>query len=126
MLKASELSEGQLSDFIFMQWEINILDPAVLFTTVFTGLIYGILYTYFEAFPLVYQEEYGFSPGILGIGFLTMFASQLIYVPIWMLQHRYIAERRTKLHGMGPVEDFLKEALFPCFLIPVGLFIFGK
>jgi MFS transporter, DHA1 family, multidrug resistance protein len=97
----------------------------VLFTTVFTGLVYGILYTYFEAFPLVYQEVYKFSPGVLGLAFLAFFVSQMIYVPVWVFQHRYIFEKRIKLHGMGPVEDFLKEALYGCFLLPISLFIFG-
>ena len=98
----------------------------MLFATVFTGLVYGILYTYFEAFPLVYQGVYGFTPGVLGLGFLAFFAAQLIYVPLHMFQHRCLFERKVKLHALGPVEDFLKGALFTSFLLPMGLFIFGK
>ena len=46
-------------------WEINILDPAVLFTTLHTGLIYGLLYTYFEAFPIAHVSVYHFGLGEL-------------------------------------------------------------
>ena len=30
-------------------WEINLKDPALLFTTFYFGLLYGILYSFFEA-----------------------------------------------------------------------------
>jgi len=43
--------------------EISIKDPAVLFTNVYTALQYGIYYSFFEVFPLVYPVMYGFSLG---------------------------------------------------------------
>jgi DHA1 family multidrug resistance protein-like MFS transporter len=50
-------------------WEINILDPAMLFTTVYTALTYGLYYSFFESFPLVYRDIYGFNLGQLGVAF---------------------------------------------------------
>ena len=37
-----------LFDALIKPWEINALDPAILFTTVYMGLCYGIYYSFFE------------------------------------------------------------------------------
>jgi hypothetical protein len=37
-----------LFDALVKPWEINALDPAILFTTVYMGLCYGIYYSFFE------------------------------------------------------------------------------
>ena len=38
--------------------EICMKDPAVLFTNIYTSCIYGIYYSFFEVFPLVYLGIY--------------------------------------------------------------------
>lgn len=37
-----------LSNALIKPWEMNMKDPALLFTTLYFGLIYGIYYTFFE------------------------------------------------------------------------------
>ena len=53
-------------------WEMNILDPAIFFTTVYTAVCYAIFYSFFEVFPLIFPEMYGMSPGITGLTFLSV------------------------------------------------------
>lgn len=98
---------------------------AVLFTTLYTGLIYAIVYTFFESFPLVYATVYGFSPGSVGLCFLAVFVALLVVVPIYMLYIRYIVKNRSDRPETTPQEDVLKTGLLPCFITPVGLFVFG-
>ncbi len=40
-----------LFDALIKPWEINALDPAILFTTVYMGLCYGTYYSFFEVSP---------------------------------------------------------------------------
>lgn len=42
-----------LWDALIKPWEMNVKDPALLFTTVYFGLIYGIYYTFFEVGVLI-------------------------------------------------------------------------
>ncbi len=35
-------------DALIKPWKINALDPAVLFSTVYSALVYGIYYSFFE------------------------------------------------------------------------------
>ncbi|KAJ6018570.1 hypothetical protein N7499_010239 [Penicillium canescens] len=57
----AEIDQAQLTtrqvvyDALIKPTEINILDPAVLYSTIYTSLVYGISYSFFESFPLVGQ-----------------------------------------------------------------------
>ncbi|ORY12874.1 major facilitator superfamily domain-containing protein [Clohesyomyces aquaticus] len=127
----SELDQAKLSikeiafDALIKPWEINILDPAVLYTTFYTGLVYGIFYTFFEVFPLVYQNEYHFDGGDLSLTFLAVAVCMLIVVPLYMIYFRIGLAPRIAKQGMPPLEDFLVVGLFTAWFLPAGLFIFG-
>lgn len=58
--------------------EITILDPAVLFTNLYSSYSYGVYYSFFEAFPLVYTDMYGFSLGLTGTAFLSIVIACLV------------------------------------------------
>jgi DHA1 family multidrug resistance protein-like MFS transporter len=53
--------------------EINVLDPSVLFSTVYTSLVYAIFYSFFESFPLVFSGVYDFKFTVSGLPFLGVF-----------------------------------------------------
>ena len=78
LMSQSEIDQGAKSftaiagEAIRKPIEICMKDPAVLFTNLYTSCIYGIYYSFFEAFPLVYTGIYGFNLGELGITFLTI------------------------------------------------------
>lgn len=110
---------------LVIPWQINLLDPAVLFTTFFTALVYGIFYTYFEAFPLVYQGVYHFSPGTLSLAYLLCVVAQMVALPLYLAHWRYVVQPGMAKNGVGAPENFLKPGLYACFLLPAGLFIFG-
>jgi DHA1 family multidrug resistance protein-like MFS transporter len=46
---------------LLMPARITALDPAILFTNVYMMLVYGIYYSFFESFPLVWGPVYGFG-----------------------------------------------------------------
>ena len=127
----SEIDQAKLSvhdvafNALIKPWEINILDPAVLYTTLYTGLVYGIFYTYFEVFPLVYGNVYGFGIGGQSLTFLTVFVVCAFVPPMYFCYWKFVVERRIAKHGMGPLETFLVPALVAGWLLPAGLFIFG-
>ena len=64
-------------DAFIKPWEITIKDPAIAFVNVYTALVYGIYYSFFEVFPLVYPVFYGFSAGIIGVVFTCILVACL-------------------------------------------------
>ncbi|KAI1107583.1 major facilitator superfamily transporter [Jackrogersella minutella] len=60
-------------DALVKPLEITLKDPAVLFVQVCTAIIYGICYSFFGVFPLVYPVHYGMNYGHVGLVFLRGF-----------------------------------------------------
>lgn len=113
-------------DALIKPWEINALDPAVLFTTVYLALTYGIYYSFFESFPLVFRDIYGFSLGSVGLAFLCVLVGLFVALGIICGYLYFIAPKRFANMDVIPPEERIWPGLFATFLIPIGLFIFGK
>jgi DHA1 family multidrug resistance protein-like MFS transporter len=107
-------------------WEINILDPSVLFTTVYISLVYATFYSFFESFPLVYPMIYGFNLGQTGLAFMSVIVGLAISIPGYCIYYYLWVEPWVKKHGWGEPEDRLKPAILGAYMIPIGVFIFGK
>jgi DHA1 family multidrug resistance protein-like MFS transporter len=106
--------------------EINILDPAVLFTTIYTALVYGLYYSFFESFPLVYRNVYQFDLGQLGLTFLSVLIGLVVGVVMYCAYFYYVGDPKMKKMETVPPEARLWPGLIASFFIPIGLFIFGK
>lgn len=109
-------------------WQINALDPAVLFSTFYTGLTYGIYYSFFECFPMVYNDMYGFNLGQLGLAFLSVLVGLFVAVVLLCAYLYFIAPKRLgRFEPAGvPPEERIWPGLFATFLIPLGLYLFGE
>lgn len=55
-------------------------EPAIAFANLYIALVYAIFYLWFEAFPLVFSEIYGFSLGLGGLPFLGFIVTGIITV----------------------------------------------
>ncbi|KAL4787692.1 major facilitator superfamily domain-containing protein [Aspergillus varians] len=110
--------------------KITLLDPAILFLNCYTSLTYGIYYSFFEAFPIVYQGIYGFNLGEMGAAFLAIVVGSIISFVIYNFYiHRTLTPKaQAQSSGSGrpaKPEDVLIPALFACFGPSIGLFLFG-
>ncbi|KAL7941356.1 major facilitator superfamily domain-containing protein [Trichoderma barbatum] len=108
--------------------EINALDPAVLFSTVYTSLVYAIFYSFFEAFPIVFLETYHFEFAVSGLPFLGVFPGLFVASTLCVLSWHFQVVKPFKTEGFrafGIPENRLVPALFACFWLPVGLFLFA-
>lgn len=97
----------------------------MLFINVYSSLIYGIYYSFFEVIPLVYQDMYGFSLGKMGLAFLPIMIGALLGAVVYNVYIHKVFKPR--LRGGTPVEheEILLPALWACFLPPISLFTFG-
>ncbi|KAK5689962.1 hypothetical protein LTR17_026088 [Elasticomyces elasticus] len=125
-VEQAHMTAGEVArDALIKPMEIFIKDPAVTFTNVYTALTYGIYYSFFEAFPLVYSDIYGFSLGITGLTFLSIGIACILGVTTFLLYQFYYLIPDIKKNGMRPPEHRLVPALFGVIMLPIGYFIFG-
>ncbi|KAF7188717.1 Caffeine resistance protein 5, partial [Pseudocercospora fuligena] len=128
---ASEIKQAKMSpiqvayDALIKPWQINFLDPAVLFSTIYTALTYGLYYSFFESFPLVYQGIYGFDLGQLGLTFLSLLIGLLVGVHIYCGYFYFIGDPAMSKMDSVPPEARLPPGLGGSIVIPIGLFLFA-
>jgi DHA1 family multidrug resistance protein-like MFS transporter len=127
----SEIDQANLTpraiaiEALWRPFELILLDPSVLFTAVYIGIVYAIFYSFFEAFPLVYQSMYGFNLGELGLTFLSVTVGVIIALTWYWWYIHTIVTPSILAHGLGAPERRLIPALYVTFFVPAGLFIFG-
>ncbi|KAF2727128.1 MFS general substrate transporter [Polyplosphaeria fusca] len=118
-------ASGIFVDAIIKPVEIVIKDPAVLFVNAYTSLFYGIYFTFFEVFPLVFPPYYGFNLGQTGLAFLACEVGASIgLLGYFAYLHFYMIPLNLK-HGLQSPERWLMSGLVGSVMLSVGLFIFA-
>ena len=105
--------------------EITVKDPAIAFVNLYTALVYGIYYSFFEVFPLVYPVYYHFSLGTVGVLFTCILIACGIGALAYILYLYFYLVPDILAHGLRSQEHRLVPAIFGSFLPPIGLFIFA-
>lgn len=100
---------------------IAFFEPMVFFLNLYCAFIYIIVNTWFEAFPIVFIELYGFNQIEMGLTFLTAIVGAAIGAAIQL----YMMSRIMKAEQSFEIEKFLIPAMVGSFFLPVGLFIFA-
>ncbi|KAJ5158717.1 Major facilitator superfamily domain general substrate transporter [Penicillium coprophilum] len=112
-------------DALIKPLEITIKDPAVLFVQIYTAIIYGIYYSFFEVFPLVYPVDYNMNLGQIGLVFLCMMVACIIGVAMYASYIYFWMNPRIRRFGFPQNEDLLIPALPAAFGPMIGLFVFA-
>jgi MFS transporter, DHA1 family, multidrug resistance protein len=112
-------------DAVVKPFEISIKDPAVLFTNVYTALTYGIYYSFFEVFPLVYGPFYGFNLGETGLVFLAIVMGCFLGMAIYFAYLHFRLIPGILNGGLRPQEWRLRPALPSVIVFTLSLFAFG-
>lgn len=102
------------------------LEPAILFINIYIGLAYAVFYLWFESFPLVFTDIYGFKGGIAGLPFLALAVGAIVsYIGYCAYNIFYLGPRFQKLNFNVPPEEFLRLSCFAGIFIPISLLMFG-
>jgi DHA1 family multidrug resistance protein-like MFS transporter len=59
-----------VNTYLLRPFEMLFREPILLLITVYMALIYGILYLFFEAYPISFQEQRGWNQGVGALPFL--------------------------------------------------------
>jgi hypothetical protein len=107
-------------------WILLLKEPIVLLLSIYMAIIYGTLYMLFSAFPIVFQQNRGWSAGVGGLSFLGVAVGMLAAVAysIWD-NKRYNRIVDASESGMASPEARLPPAMVGAVAIPIGLFWFA-
>jgi len=100
------------------------LSPIVFVLSLYMAVVYGYLYLLFTTLTLVFENNYGFSQGTVGLTFLGLGVGSLIGLFLFgMISDRLVKKMSAK--GEMKPEYRLPPLIPGSLLIPVGLFWYG-
>ncbi|OAF98836.1 MFS transporter [Paraphaeosphaeria sporulosa] len=111
---------------IIRPMRLLIFSPIVASLSIYQGLVYGFMYLLFTTFPIVFQYQYGFSTGTIGLTYLGMGVGSLIGLTWGGVWSDALYKKKSK-EGAGRWKpEYRLLPLVPgCLFIPIGLFWYG-
>ncbi|KAL4944130.1 hypothetical protein BDV06DRAFT_188172 [Aspergillus oleicola] len=100
--------------------------PIIPFLTAYISLIYGLLYLFFTTIPMVFEDQYGFSPGVAGLAYLGMGIGFLIGLFISAAtSDPILLKLAARNGGKHEPEMRLPQLLFWACILPISFFWYG-
>lgn len=115
--------------------KISLLRPFLLLSeiivflmTIYMSVLYGLLYMFFFAYPMVYQRGKGWSASMTGVMFIPIGVGVMMataIAPIFNKQYNNRAQVYRDRGELPPAELRLIPMMWLCWFVPVGLFPFA-
>jgi hypothetical protein len=100
-------------------------EPILLLVNIYIALVYGILYLFFEAFPVSFEEQRGWNLGVSALPFLGILIGVLLGVTFIITYTKTRFARSFKQHGKVIPEERLLPMIVGGVMLPIGLFWFA-
>ncbi|KAJ5151363.1 synaptic vesicle transporter [Penicillium canariense] len=115
-----------LIEALVRPFQLCFLEPIVFLMNLYIALIYGILYIWFEAFPIVFELKRGFNPGESGLAFLgILIGTTCIAIPGYFYWKYRWQSKHVDRNGELSPEEHLPPACVGALCLPISLFWFG-
>lgn len=115
-------NESLLRPFILLS------ELIVFLITLYMSVIYGLLYMFFFAYPVIYGEGKGWSNSMVGVMFIPIAGGVLIATALAPFINRDYNKRAQKYRDrneLPPAELRLIPMMISCWFVPAGLFAFA-
>ncbi|KAJ5087786.1 MFS general substrate transporter [Penicillium angulare] len=103
---------------------LTLFEPIVLLMNLYAGLLYGILFTWFESFPIVFGDIYHFNSGQQGLVFIGILVFAILSVISFLTWIKLRLVPKLKSDKFKP-EMVLPPTFIGCLALPACLFLFG-
>lgn len=101
-------------------------EPILWFWDLYVSLIYGILYLCFVAYPYIFTNIRGWSPGISGLAFIGIGVGSCLSIACEPLIRRMInSHAKDPETGRVPPEASVSIMCIAAILVPIGELIFA-
>ncbi|EFY92227.1 major facilitator superfamily [Metarhizium acridum CQMa 102] len=100
-------------------------EPIILALSIYMSFIYGILYLFLTAYPLVFVGVHGFNPGESGLTFFGMITGQLLAGAAVILQQPWYNRKLAGNNGIPVPEWRLPSVMAGGISFAIGIFWFG-
>ncbi|KAF4543191.1 uncharacterized protein LTHEOB_6925 [Lasiodiplodia theobromae] len=112
-------------------FQLLVFEPMCLNLCILSSILLGILYLFFGAFPLVFENNHGFTLSQVGLAFLGLFVGMALGIstdPLWRRNYARLVQRREAQGGEpgGAEPEYrLPPTIVGAVIVPIALFGFG-
>jgi DHA1 family multidrug resistance protein-like MFS transporter len=100
-------------------------EPIVLLISLYLAFVYGLLYLFLTAYPLVFQGVHGMTPGVGGLPYFGMIIGMLLAGVFISLTQPWYNRKLAANNGVPVPEWRLPPAIVGGLAFACGLFWFG-
>ena len=97
-------------------------EPIILLVSLYMSFIYGLVYCLLEAYPYVFEEIYGFTPGLSGLASTGLIIGQVLGCGFMLLQQKNYAKKLAENQNLAVPEWRLIPTLFGAPILAIGIF----
>ncbi|KAG8629489.1 hypothetical protein KVT40_003354 [Elsinoe batatas] len=111
--------------FLLRPFQLLFLEPIVFFISLYMSVLYGLLYMFFVAYPIIFQQGKGYSASTTGLMFIPLAVGVVCSACCAPFVNKHYMKQVHKYNGKPPAEVRLYPMMMSCWFIPIGLFIFA-
>lgn len=100
-------------------------EPILALVTAYMSFLYGVLYLLFEAYPVSFQEQRGWNPGVGSLPFAAFIVGIMGGTGVIAYSTRTNFATAFKKHGRVVPEERLPPMIVGAIVLPIGLFMFA-
>ena len=115
-----------LRENLYRPLSMAVNEPICIFWDVYIALVYGVLYLCFVSYPIVFGELRGWSPGLVGLGYMGIGIGGVITIASEPLLRRMInSHKKDPETGKPYPEAMVSVVVIAAVCVPVGEMIFA-
>ncbi|KAL7272661.1 hypothetical protein RUND412_004519 [Rhizina undulata] len=100
-------------------------EPIIFLVSLYTAFVYGILYLFLTAYPIVFEEIRGFNLGVGALPYIGLVLGMMMG-GLMVIAFQPWTNRRLEANNNIPIpEDRLVPAIIGSILFPIGIFWFS-
>lgn len=110
---------------LLLPLKLLFLEPIVFLITIYTAFIYGILYLFLEAYPIVFTDYRGIKPTLATLPYIGLIVGVCLGCAIVIAFEPRYARKLKENKGVPIPEERLVPMMVGAVLFPIGLFWFA-
>ena len=115
-----------VAKYLLRPIQMLILEPILIAMTIYLAFVYGVLYLFFEAYPISFGEVRGWTHlGVAALPFIGIMIGVFLGVALIVYTTKTRFARKLAKHGRVVPEERLVPMMIASVLLPIGLFWFG-
>ncbi|KAL5313240.1 hypothetical protein ACEPPN_018973 [Leptodophora sp. 'Broadleaf-Isolate-01'] len=115
----------ELKIAVIRPWKLLLTEPIVFILSVYMAIVYGTLYMTFAAFPIVYQQNRGWSLGTGSLSFLGIAVGVLVGMAYLLWNNARYTKLLNRANGRALPEARLPPTMVGGVALPISLFWFA-